>query len=140
MTTAQGSANPPRDLKVGIGAGVTVTGDVECEGEMQISGQVNGDVRCKVLFVEAGGAIAGNVSAEQVRISGVVDGNIATGDLAIEQSGKASGIISYARLKVAAGGALKGTLEQTEGSSAASGPLKLVEPPANAEGRRVFGD
>src|ERR1700709_898300 len=117
MTTITGSANSPRDLKVGIGAGVTVTGDVQCDSEMQISGHVNGDVKCKVLFVEAGGVVSGNVWAEQVRISGVVDGNIETGDLAVEQSGRASGTITYSRLKVSAGGALSGTLQQTEASS-----------------------
>jgi cytoskeletal protein CcmA (bactofilin family) len=138
--TGTGTASSARELKVGIGLGVVVTGDVQCDSEMQISGQVNGDVRCKVLFVEAGGQIRGNIWSEQVRISGTVEGNIETGDLAIEQTGKATGNITYSRLKVSAGGALAGTLQQNESATPAAGPLKLVEPPASTEPRRVFGE
>ena len=59
---------------------------------------------------------------------------------AIEQTGKATGNITYSRLKVSAGGALAGTLQQNESATPAAGPLKLVEPPASTEPRRVFGE
>lgn len=129
-------------LRAGIGPGVIVTGDVQCASEMQIAGHVNGDVKCKILFVEKEGVISGKVVAEQIRISGTIDGEIETGDLAIEETGRASGNIQYARLKVTAGGLISGTLRhQSEvKSGATAGPLKLVDPPASTETRLVFGE
>lgn len=125
-----------------IGGGIVITGDVACAGEMQIGGQVIGDVRCATLFIDEAGEVKGNVQAERLRLSGIIDGAVDVGDLAIEATGQALGTVTYERLKISAGGMVNGTLRQRE--VAATRPAdpslhKVVDLDA-AKPRRVYVD
>lgn len=130
-----------------IGGGVTITGDVECAGELQIGGHIIGDVRCGTLFVDEGGEIQGEVQAERLRLSGTIDGTIDTRDLAIESTGRAAGTLTYERLKVNAGGVIEGTLRHrapTEPAASAPVPFEAEQPKVveleAAKPRRVYID
>ncbi|SOB86517.1 protein CcmA, bactofilin family [Sphingomonas guangdongensis] len=128
-----------------ISAGVVVTGEVTSAVDLQIDGQVTGDVHCDTLYLGESGVVKGNIRAERIRVSGTVDGNITAGDLAVEAAGRVRGDIGYVRLKVTAGAVVEGTLKH-RGSDAGSAvtetaPLKLVEKPEAApQPRRVFVD
>lgn len=125
-----------------ITAGVTVTGSIECAAELQIGGQINGDVRCHTLFLEEGGVVTGDITAERVRVAGNVDGTIEAVDVAIEPTGKVEGTVIYSRLKVGAGGILEGMMKRRPGEAAPveSGNLKLVEGADPGKPRRVYVD
>ncbi len=117
-----------------IGADITVTGDIEATVDLLIEGRVNGNVRCQTLLLGESSSIKGNIYAERVRISGFVEGSVETRDLAIESSGSVTGDVSYARLKVATGGNIEGTMKcKREGEQ----KLKLVETPAEPEPARI---
>lgn len=125
-----------------IAGKLTITGDISCEGELQVGGQIIGDVRCGTLFVEEGGAIKGDVEAERLRLSGTVDGTIDTRDLAVESTGHAMGTLTYERLKVSAGGVIEGSLHHR-----ATEPVTRSEPEQPkvvdldaAKPRRVYVD
>jgi cytoskeletal protein CcmA (bactofilin family) len=113
-----------------IGADITVTGDIEATVDLLIEGKVNGNVRCQTLLLGESSAIKGNIYAERVRISGFVEGSVETRDLAIESSGSVTGDVSYARLKVATGGNVEGTMRCKRD---AEQKLKLVETPVQPE-------
>lgn len=129
MDSADGRDTIDRPSAASITAGIVITGDVECAGALQISGRVQGEVRCPTVFVDEGGSVLGGVHAERVRVSGTVEGTIEAGDLAIEPGGRVSGTIGYARLKVTAGGIAEGNL-QHRGSEA-------VQPSGKGEKRRA---
>lgn len=125
-----------------IAGKLTITGDVSCAGELQVGGQIIGDVRCGTLFVEEGGEIKGDVEAERLRLSGVIDGAIDTRDLAVESTGHAMGTLTYERLKVSAGGVIEGTLHHRAAEpSVRSEPEqpKVIDLDA-AKPRRVYVD
>ena len=108
-----------------IGTNITVTGNIEASVDLMIEGQVNGDVRCSTLILGENSTIKGNIFAERTRVSGTVEGSIETRDLAIESTGHVQGDVIYARLKVATGGVVDGSMKckrETEQM------LKLVEP------------
>ena len=46
-----------------IDPGLIITGTVEGDGELQIDGQVHGDIRCTHLTVGNAASIAGNIAA-----------------------------------------------------------------------------
>lgn len=125
-----------------IGPGITITGDVESTVEMQISGRIDGNIRCQTLFLDESGSVAGSIRAERVRVSGTIDGDIDTVDLAIEPTGRVSGAVTYARLKVSPGGIMHGSMSHraAEASGVEPGNLKLVEDADRGPPRRVFGD
>ena len=55
---------------------LAITGDLVSEGELQIDGKVNGDVRCTMLTIGVTGCLTGQVFADYALIRGKVDGRI----------------------------------------------------------------
>ena len=59
-----------------ISADLRVDGDITSEGEIQIDGVVDGDVRGARLSIGQGGTIKGSVTADRVLVRGRVTGQI----------------------------------------------------------------
>jgi cytoskeletal protein CcmA (bactofilin family) len=59
-----------------IDSWLTIRGDLESEGEVQVDGKVNGDIRCAHLVVGKDAIIVGNIIAEEVIVRGKVKGTI----------------------------------------------------------------
>lgn len=110
-----------------IGSDITITGNIEATVDLLIEGKVNGDVRCQTLLLGEESVIKGNIYAERVRVSGSVEGAIESRDLAIEAAGSVVGDVTYARLKVAIGGVMEGSMKCKREPEQ---KLKLVEPEA----------
>jgi cytoskeletal protein CcmA (bactofilin family) len=118
-----------------IGAGITVTGNIEASVDLQIQGKVTGDVHCATLLLGEGSEIRGNVVADRVRVAGAVDGSIETKDLAIETSARVTGDITYSRIRIANGGIVHGQMNYRKGEEEAGegAHLRLVEQEKAAE-------
>ncbi|MDA1107401.1 MAG: polymer-forming cytoskeletal protein [Proteobacteria bacterium] len=78
-----------------LGAGLTVTGDLSTEGEMQIDGTVEGNVHAGKLTVGAQARINGNLHAREVAIRGEVHGSIRADGVHLAQTAKVSGDIVW---------------------------------------------
>ena len=112
-----------------IGAGITITGNIEATVDLQVQGKVNGDVRCVTLILGERSVVQGSVYAERVRVSGTVEGSIETKDLAVEASARVSGDITYSRIRIANGGVINGQMKHQpiEEDTAEAQRLRLVE-------------
>ncbi|MCG8598478.1 MAG: polymer-forming cytoskeletal protein [Kiloniellales bacterium] len=58
------------------------------EGELQIGGDVEGDIECHALTILESGSMEGNVLAERLLIEGAYDGNVETTRLTVASSAK----------------------------------------------------
>jgi cytoskeletal protein CcmA (bactofilin family) len=93
-----------------IGAGVLVEGPLEVDGDLNIEGEVRGDISA------TGGVIVGinsllwsNITADTVSISGKVIGNIRTaGKTTIREMGSVTGDVDSERLTILPGGVFVG--------------------------------
>ena len=130
--TAEGRAPDDPAIAV-IGSGITITGSVDADVDLQIDGRVMGDVRCGTLLLSEDALVTGNIFADRVRLSGQVDGGIEATDVAIEPGAQIKGEISYSRLRISNGGIFEGSMthrplqEEGEGER-----LKLVEQDARS--------
>src|SRR5215813_2669862 len=59
-----------------IGSGMTVHGDVECNGPAQIFGRIEGELRAPDLLIGEGAQVEGGVVARDVTVCGSVKGTI----------------------------------------------------------------
>lgn len=85
-----------------IGAGTTITGDIDTTGDLRIDGTLKGNIKSKAkLLVGPSGFIEGNVFCRQADIMGQVTGNLTTTDL-LQLKGKAAvaGDIQAAKLLI----------------------------------------
>jgi len=88
-----------------IGAGTTVTGELESKGTIRVEGQVNGRIECEdTIVIHESGQVKADLIAGQVIISGTVEGNVFAHDrLEVANQGKVLGNITAPRISIAEG-------------------------------------
>jgi len=89
-----------RDLKI--------VGDLSSEGEIQIDGRVNGDIRAKVVIVGETAHVKGETVAETVRVLGHVDGQITAKVVKLAVTAHVVGDILHEDLSIETGAFLEG--------------------------------
>lgn len=122
-----GSAGRPAIPVSIIGADVRIVGNIITQGEMQIDGQVEGDISCARLVVGEGGRIVGEVTADTVRVHGRLEGRILANSVTVAKSAEVVGDITHETLEIEAGGRLEGHLFR-KGSQPVTPPPQLAAP------------
>jgi cytoskeletal protein CcmA (bactofilin family) len=106
-TLAAGGTPRNAQLSV-IGPDVRIVGDIFTQGEMQIDGQVEGDITCQMLVVGEGARISGAVSAESVRVHGELNGKINASAVVIARTARVIGDVVHETLEIEAGAYVEG--------------------------------
>ena len=91
-----------------IGADFRVKGDISCEGDIQLEGTVDGNIKSVRLTVGETGIVNGDVNAEGVRVQGKVVGTIKAQTVDLAGTGHVTGDILHERLSVENGAFLNG--------------------------------
>ncbi|HSV30280.1 MAG TPA: polymer-forming cytoskeletal protein, partial [Candidatus Omnitrophota bacterium] len=110
------SSRPTAGLSV-IGPDVRIVGDIITKGEMQIDGEVEGDIACQTLVVGEGARIAGAVTAETVRVHGELNGRIEAETVVIARSARVVGDVTHTSLEIEAGAQLEGHIARKAGAA-----------------------
>lgn len=99
-----------------ISAGTTITGDIECGGVLKIEGRIDGNIRrARQVMLAREGAIAGDVTAQEVVVGGVIDGLVtATDRLELQSSAVVNGDITTKSIVVMEGARINGGVKMTE--------------------------
>ncbi|MDP6573501.1 MAG: polymer-forming cytoskeletal protein [Rhodospirillales bacterium] len=87
---------------------LTIAGDLKGEGEVQIDGTVNGDIRCNTLLVGESAKIKGEIIAESVRVHGTVNGQIQAHTVSLARTARVVGNILHENLSTEQGAFLEG--------------------------------
>ena len=74
--TAPTSGKKSPDMVSTLGPAMQVTGNIVCEGSLQIFGRVIGDIHVSQLVICEGAQVEGNIVAHEASIHGVFKGNI----------------------------------------------------------------
>jgi cytoskeletal protein CcmA (bactofilin family) len=104
------SAPPaPAGLSV-IAVGMTVRGNLDSNGTVKIEGTVEGDVHTRAqALVAKGGAVHGDLSADEIVVGGTVTGAVrARGRVEIQTGAVVDGDVTTRRILVAEGATLNG--------------------------------
>ena len=75
----QGAASPPvPKARTGscIGSGMSIIGNVECNGAAQVFGRIEGELRASDLLLGNGAQVEGSVIAREVTVCGRVKGTV----------------------------------------------------------------
>lgn len=98
----------PRTVPSIISADLKIVGDLESGGEIQIDGDVSGDIRAKVLLVGESAHIKGEIFAETVRVHGHVNGQIKAKFVNLAKTAHVIGDILHENLSIQEGAFLEG--------------------------------
>ena len=95
-----------------IGEGATIKGEIVEENEINVQGNVDGDIQCKDLIVGKTGSIKGKIKADTLYVEGSIEGEINIKEiLKMMSSSYVSGKITYGSLQINEGGKLVGEVE-----------------------------
>ncbi len=108
VTAATGSSAHHGAILSVIASDVRIVGDIITQGEIQVDGQVDGDITCATLVVGEGARIAGEVTANHVRVHGELTGKINAAVVGIARSARVIGDIAHESLEIEAGAHVEG--------------------------------
>ena len=105
-----------KDNKViSIGTGVVFSGRVIEADNVKLEGIADGEIIAQTVEISAAGSLDGTVKCDTLIVAGAFSGEATVvGGLSVIRTGRIEGKISYGSLSVEDGGAVLGTLEQSE--------------------------
>ena len=86
-----------------IGADITVMGDINCEGDLRVFGAVVGDLHGRVLIIEPGAEVEGQIIALRAHICGEVTGAVTAIDVSMTRTARVVGNVTHSSLTLEPG-------------------------------------
>ena len=111
-----------------IGAGMSIVGNIECNGPAQVFGRVKGELHASDLLIGDGAQIEGTVIAQSVTVCGRVKGTIRAVRVKLQNGGAVEGDIFHRSLSIDENSQFEGSSRRVES------PTDL--PSVEAEGRQ----
>lgn len=97
-----------------VSADFRVVGNVTSEGDIQLDGAVDGNVKARALTIGQAGMVRGEVKADKVQIQGSVTGPIRARIVEIAKSAKVVGDVFYESLTVETGAVIDGACKRSD--------------------------
>ena len=120
-----------------LSADLTITGSIISEGEVQLDGTVDGDVRAASLTIGEEASVKGEVIAENVVIRGRVEGSVRARQVQLAATARVEGDVVHATLAIESGAFFDGhckrssdPLSDKPAQAAASSKPAAATPPA----------
>lgn len=129
-----------------VAPGMTILGDVMCDGTVRVEGKIEGSIKAtKSVVVGKDGRVTGDIETQDVVVAGTVVGTVVGASrVELQETCKIEGDIRSRRIKLDEGGRIEGRLHMTakaaDGKSTASprkGESSPIRPqkPQHAAGR-----
>lgn len=108
------STSPSKLVPSIIGEDLTITGNVSSKGEIQVDGEIQGDVQCGSLLLGDKSHVSGNVVAEDVVVRGRVVGSIRGLRVTLQAQSHVEGDIFHQSLAIEQGAYFEGKSRRSD--------------------------
>jgi cytoskeletal protein CcmA (bactofilin family) len=123
-----------------ISADLRIVGDLSSDGEIQVDGAVDGDIRTKSLLVGETAQIKGEIVADTVHVHGTVNGQIKSRSVNLAKTARVIGDVLHEDLAIETGAFLEGHCKRLpEKQEAAEGRVNVVGEGGNRIADRLRG-
>jgi len=97
-----------------IGSGMSIVGNIECNGPAQVFGRIKGELRASDLLIGDGAQIEGTVIAQNVTVCGCVKGIIRAVRVKLQNGGAVEGDIFHRSLSIDENSQFEGSSRRVE--------------------------
>ena len=97
-----------------IDACLVITGNLQSERDVQVDGELNGDIRCSQLIVSRDATINGNIVADEVVVRGKVKGVIRADQVMLQDTARVESEIFHKSLIIEEGACFDGQSFRTD--------------------------
>lgn len=91
-----------------ISADLRIVGDMQSQGEIQVDGAIDGDIRTHTLLVGEGAHITGEIVADNIVVHGNITGQIKARSVQLAKTARVIGDILHEDLAIETGAFLEG--------------------------------
>jgi cytoskeletal protein CcmA (bactofilin family) len=148
-TAEQVAASPPapkRGTGSCIGSGMSIVGNIECNGLAQVFGRIEGELRASDLLISSGAQVEGSIIAQDVTVCGRVKGTIRGVHVKLKDGGVVEGDIFHRSLSIDENSQFEGSSRRVENLTEPSGiaakdpEKKEIQNPATAPSPSLDAD
>lgn len=93
---------------------LVMRGDLESEADILIKGKVYGNIKCKLLIIDAGALVEGGIEAEEVVVRGSTKGIMLARRVRLEKSADVDSEIHHMSFSADEGAKIRGALKFTD--------------------------
>jgi cytoskeletal protein CcmA (bactofilin family) len=97
-----------------IGSGMSIVGNIECNGPAQVFGRIKGELRASDLLIGDGAHVEGSIIAQDVRVCGRVKGTIRAVRVKLQDGAAVEGDIFHRSLSIDENSLFEGSSRRVE--------------------------
>lgn len=116
-----------------LAAGVKYEGNISGAGELQVEGNLKGDVRVARVVIGEGGAVEGTVHADVLDVRGRITGAIVAKQVKLYATARVEGDITQEQLSIDQGAWFQGRCNQAKRDTPGAAMLEAPEKPAKMD-------
>jgi len=120
-------AKPPASV---LSSDLHIKGNLKTSGDIQIEGQVEGDIRAHLLTVGEGATVKGEVMADDVVVNGRVVGRVRGLKVRLTSSARVEGDIIHKTIAIESGAHFEGSVQRQDDPLNTSAAKPGVKPAA----------
>ena len=107
-------ASGPKPAPSVLSSDLLITGNIKTAGDVQVEGQVDGDIRAHLLTVGEGATIKGEVVADDVVVNGRVIGRVRGLKVRLSSSARVEGDIIHKTIAIESGAHFEGSVQRQD--------------------------
>lgn len=116
-----------------LSADLHVAGNIKTQGDIQIEGNVEGDIRAHQLTIGESATVKGEVVADDVIINGRIIGRVRGLKVRLTATARVEGDIIHKTIAIESGAHFEGSVQRQEDPLSQGGQKKLPSPNAAGE-------
>jgi cytoskeletal protein CcmA (bactofilin family) len=114
-----------------IGADLSIKGNLESKGEVQVEGKVEGDIHAQRIVIGERAHIEGALIAEEIVVRGNVQGSIRGNAVTFQSSSRVEGDVFHKSLTIEQGAFFEGKSRRSDDPMSVQRTANGVPPPTN---------
>src|ERR1700730_16533839 len=111
-----------------IGSGMWIVGNIECKGQAQVFGRIEGELRGSDLLISDGAQIEGSIIAQNMTVCGRVKGTIRAVRVKLQNGGAVEGDIFHRSLSIDENSQFEGSSRRVENPTEPSSSVDAKGP------------
>lgn len=114
-----------------LSSDLLITGNLKTSGDINVEGQVEGDIRAHLLTVGEGATVKGEVVADDVVVNGRIVGRVRGLKVRLTSTARVEGDIIHKTIAIESGAHFEGSVQRQD-DPLATGAKKMPTPAADA--------
>ncbi|MDX8348582.1 MULTISPECIES: polymer-forming cytoskeletal protein [unclassified Cognatiyoonia] len=131
------SAPKAKPAASALSSDLLITGNIKTSGDIQVEGQVEGDIRAHLLTVGEGATVKGEVMADDVVVNGRIIGRVRGLKVRLTSTARVEGDIIHKTIAIESGAHFEGSVQRQDDPLATGAKKMPTTAPAAAPAEKA---